>query len=1217
MGAEPQQGFTIVTDAAGLCFFQSRPGSDLGFLEAYFTGGAAAGDFDGDGWVDIYYTRYDANDMLFRNLGNGTFEDVAEDAGIVRGDYSNGAGWADIDNDGDLDLYVTTVSRPSERGYLYINQGDGTFVERAVELGASAEVTQGQSVGFGDFDRDGWLDMMIDDWDLRKANAHPKMLRNLGGSFTDANGWIDIDGVRAFTSAFVNLNQDNWPDLAIAADVNDSVYLVNEAGKRFSEATDSNVPSSHLDGMGAAFGDFDNDGDLDWYVTSISFEEDERGLYGNHLYDNNGDNTFTNRSFELGVSHSGWAWGAAFVDFDNDSDLDLVTTAGSAVPLPYNIESYVNPDYESWGSDLMRFWVNDQGRFIESAMALGLVDNGSGKGLITLDYDNDGDLDIFVVNNSETPVLYRNDTLNDNDWIRIDVQGTVSNRGGVGAGVTIRYGEGIEKRQYMEVMASGNFLGQNEKTLHFGLGPDAVDGRVAEIEIQWPSGIVQQLTDIAVNQTVLIIEPNQVADQDGDGAPDPQDNCPEVYNPGQENNDGDLPGDACDPDDDNDGLMDRVETNIGVFVSAADTGTDPLDPDTDGDGFGDAQETNTGVFVSGEDTGTDPLDVDTDGDGLWDYDEVRYFHLDPLVADPDKAFSVARYWNEELLDAIRTDYPAPTVHSRNLFHVSAAMWDAWAAYDDSAAGYFVSEKLTDTDLRAARAEAISFAAYRILKHRFQDSPGADIALQSFDERMAMLGYDATTTTSVGDTPAALGNRIAETVVQFGLSDGANEAGLYGDNTGYTPANGPMIVKLPGVGDEFNDKNRWQPLSLDYIIAQNGLPLTDNTQAFLGSHWGHVTPFALTRASPELVYNDPGSPPFLGGAGDTEFKDSVLQVIRFSSYMDPDDGVMVDISPAAIGNNALGTNHGSGHAVNPVTGLPYDPQFARRGDWSRILAEFWADGPDSETPPGHWNTLANYVSDHSRIEKRYAGAGPLLDNLEWDVKLYFVLNGAVHDAAISAWDAKAKYDYVRPISAIRYMGGLGQSSDPGGRSYHPDGLPLEQGLVEIITEESAAPTGKHSHLAGHEGEIAIRAWLGNPADPEHTHSGVGWIRAVEWVPYQRDTFVTPPFAGYTSGHSAFSRAGATILAAFTGDEFFPGGIGTFTAHANEYLEFEQGPSENIELQWATYFDASDEAGISRLYGGIHVEIDDLNGRIMGSLAGQGAWEKAQGYFGGTE
>jgi hypothetical protein len=230
-------------------------------------------------------------------------------------------------------------------------------------------------------------------------------------------------------------------------------------------------------------------------------------------------------------------------------------------------------------------------------------------------------------------------------------------------------------------------------------------------------------------------------------------------------------------------------------------------------------------------------------------------------------------------------------------------------------------------------------------------------------------------------------------------------------------------------------------------------------------------------------------------------------------------------------------------------------------------------------------------------------------------MYLALNGAVHDAAIAAWGAKAHYDYARPISMIRWMGGLGQSSDPTEPSYHPDGLPLIPGEVELITEESAAPGARHEHLADHVGEIAIYAWAGNPADREAELGGVDWIRAVEWVPYQQSTFVTPSFAGYVSGHSTFSRAAAEVLAAMTGSPYFPGGLASWTVPAGS-LEFEQGPSQDIELQWATYYDAADQAGLSRLYGGIHVEADDLQGRVMGAQCGLDAWQKAQHYWDGT-
>jgi hypothetical protein len=326
-------------------------------------------------------------------------------------------------------------------------------------------------------------------------------------------------------------------------------------------------------------------------------------------------------------------------------------------------------------------------------------------------------------------------------------------------------------------------------------------------------------------------------------------------------------------------------------------------------------------------------------------------------------------------------------------------------------------------------------------------------------------------------------------------------------------------------------------------------------------------------------------------------------------------VTIDIGPASIGDNTLGTMDGDGREENPLIGQPYAPNLVLRADFARVLAEFWADGPKSETPPGHWNVVANAVTDAPGFERRIGGEGPEVDRLEWDVKLYFALNGAVHDAAIAAWGLKGHYDSVRPISMIRYMGGLGQSTDSSGPSYHPDGMPIVPGLIEVVTVESSAPGERHEALADHVGEIALFAWRGFPDDPETETSGVGWTRAVEWVPYQRSTFVTPAFAGYVSGHSTFSRAAAEVLTAFTGSPYFPGGLSEWTTPAGELLH-EEGPTTDVTLQWATYYDAADQAGISRLYMGIHIPADDFEGRRMGSLCGLGAWELATTYFDGS-
>jgi hypothetical protein len=588
---------------------------------------------------------------------------------------------------------------------------------------------------------------------------------------------------------------------------------------------------------------------------------------------------------------------------------------------------------------------------------------------------------------------------------------------------------------------------------------------------------------------------------------------------------------------------------------------------------------------------------------------VRIADVGPKLSA--QTHSVARLWNEELLAAIRRDTPRPTVHARNLFHVSLAMYDAWAAYDDVAHAVLHHERAPRLgNIERARHEAISYAAYRVLSHRFARSPGQAASQAAFDDLMAQLGYPAMVTTTQGMSAAALGNRVAAAVIAFGLDDGANEAENYADSSGYAALNPPLVVALPGAG-EIEDINRWQPLLV---------PGASQPQRFLTPHWRQVRTFALERSHDDALYLDPGPPPLLGGVGDDWLKADILEVIRASGGLDPDDGVVIDISPGSTGNNALGSNDGSGHPLNPVTGQPYADNPAKRGDWGRVLAEFWADGPQSSTPPGHWNEIANAVSDHPDLVKRIGGIGMPVNDLEWDVKLYLALNGAVHDSAIATWEMKAHYDFSRPLPLIRAMAELGQSSDPTLPSFHPMGLPLEPGVVELISAESSAEGERHAHLAAHQGMLALRAWRGHPQDPTQEHGGVGWILADTWLPYQQFDFVTPPFAGYTSGHSGFSRASAEVLAAFTGSPWFPGGLGEYRASSDADgfdLGFEFGPSEDVLLQWATYADAADEAGISRIHGGIHPSFDDLPGRWIGFHAGHAAITRAMELFGELE
>lgn len=277
------------------------------------------------------------------------------------------------------------------------------------------------------------------------------------------------------------------------------------------------------------------------------------------------------------------------------------------------------------------------------------------------------------------------------------------------------------------------------------------------------------------------------------------------------------------------------------------------------------------------------------------------------------------------------------------------------------------------------------------------------------------------------------------------------------------------------------------------------------------------------------------------------------VASWSSHLDPEDTTLMDISPASLGNINFedlpetfeeyktfydftdGGDAGLGRPLNPFTNLPYVPQMVKRGDYTRILAEFWADGPASETPPGHWFTILNYVSDHPLFGKRIGGQVAIVSDLEWDVKSFLVLGGAMHDSAINIWGIKGYYDYVRPVSAIRYMADKGQSSDASLPSYHPHGLPLIPGRIELI--ETGDPLAGNSNE--NVGKIKIFAWKGPDyiIDPETDIAHVDWIIGTRWWPYQRPTFVSPPFAGYLSGHSTFSRAAAETMTLITGMHIF--------------------------------------------------------------------------------
>jgi len=530
------------------------------------------------------------------------------------------------------------------------------------------------------------------------------------------------------------------------------------------------------------------------------------------------------------------------------------------------------------------------------------------------------------------------------------------------------------------------------------------------------------------------------------------------------------------------------------------------------------------------------------------------------------------------------------------------------------------------DPAKAADEAVSYVAYRILMHRYADTPGAAGTIERANQLMADLGYDINYTgvDYKAGTAADLGNYLAAQIIAFGLQDNSNEEGDYANLTYPDPVNPPLNFNSAFSIYSHTEPSRWSSLQFPgTIIDQSGNVLGNAILPFLGAEWGKVTPFALreedrTENDPGLhygdspVYHDPGPPPVFD-FNDFEqdkldqFRWGFEMVIKWSSHLDPSDGVMWDISPGARGNfqgdyptdfadypefydeHEGGTFGANGHATNPVTGEAYAPNLVPRGDYTRVLAEFWADGPESETPPGHWFTLLNDAMDHPDFKRKFAGQGDDLDPLEYDVKAYLTMGGAMHDAAITAWSIKGAYDYVRPIGAIRNMARNGQVGDPSELENNP-----------ILAQ------------------TRVKAWIGPQAidDPETDVAGVGWINPMLWMPYQRGTFVTPNFAGYVSGHSTYSAAAASVMEAITGSEFFPGGMAEYVAPANEFLVFEEGPSVDVRLQWATYRDASDQTSLSRIWGGIHPPADDIPGRIAGIELGEEAFAHANEIFNGN-
>lgn len=487
--------------------------------------------------------------------------------------------------------------------------------------------------------------------------------------------------------------------------------------------------------------------------------------------------------------------------------------------------------------------------------------------------------------------------------------------------------------------------------------------------------------------------------------------------------------------------------------------------------------------------------------------------------------SIVAQWNEVMLEAIREGGAKPTATTYQLHVNSAAVYDAWAALDDQAYGHYseISTSLAATE--ANKAEAVSFAAYTTLIELFPSQT------QKFEDFLIWLGYDPADAVADPDTASGLGTLAAENVFAARAGDGSNYENDFADTSGYAPVNSadPTTGRAPG-GDDF-DPNLWQPLRVPNgtLTDANGVPISDDAipssyddQIALTPHWGEVESFSLAD---NTMYR-PDAPPTLGD---------------FSTYVDGAGNVTTN--DQAYRDQVQEVIDASANLTNE----------------EKVIAEYWADGPRTESPPGHWNQIAQDIALRE-------GHG-----IDEDAKLFFAMNAAVFDAGIATWEAKYHYDFIRPQSAIR----------------------------DLYYDET------------------VEAWGG-------VNQGTQEILGQEWQPYQNVTFVTPPFPEYVSGHSTFSMAAANTIAAFVGsDAFYDGStlsnydldgvegtdlLGQYVTSELVFEDFGEGPP--VVLQWETLTEAAEEAGISRIYGGIHIQDGNLNGLELGSKVADSAqlrWE----------
>jgi enediyne biosynthesis protein E4 len=515
--------FSDVTKKSGIVFNHCLGDDQINTIVEATGSGAAFLDYDGDGWLDVFavnghylaevndpesrFKGVQTTNHLFRNKKDGTFEDVTQKAGVADSVYGMGVAVGDYDNDGHADLYVTAYGG----NILYRNSGNGTFTNVTEKAGVRCGLWSTGAVFF-DYDKDGFLDLFVGnylDFDPKyrlyyEADVYPGPLaypaqqsvlyRNNGnGTFTDVTVKAGIvQKGRAMGALAADYDDDGWPDLFVANDATANHMYHNNGNGTFTEVgTECGVAfgqhGNASASMGGDFGDYDADGRLDLVVPAMS---------NIAVYRNLGKGLFDDVSVETGVAKTSaqfWSWGGDLMDYDNDGWLDMLIVNGDGHRLSEKQEQLLMRNEA--GPNGRRIFVDvsrSAGPFFDSRMVA--------RGMATGDYDNDGDLDFFVLNIDQPSLLLRNDGGNRNNWLAVKLVGRKSNRDGIGAKVVLRASNWIRME---EKMSATSYLSQNDPRLSFGLGQRM---KVDEVSIKWPSGKVQKLKDVKANQILTVVE---------------------------------------------------------------------------------------------------------------------------------------------------------------------------------------------------------------------------------------------------------------------------------------------------------------------------------------------------------------------------------------------------------------------------------------------------------------------------------------------------------------------------------------------------------------------------------------------------------------------------------------------------------------------------------------------------------------------------------------